>query len=72
MTNLNVGDLVKLKSGGPLMTVRALTTARFSSPQDSPKDHVECQWFDEEHNSKVIRFPIAAVEVESAPQSPSQ
>jgi uncharacterized protein YodC (DUF2158 family) len=66
MANLNIGDLVRLKSGGPLMTVRELTTARLSSAPDSPKDHVQCQWFDEKQISKIVRFPIAALELDSS------
>ncbi len=66
MANLNVGDLVRLKSGGPLMTVRALTTARLSSAPDSPKDHVQCQWFDGKQISNIVRFPVEALELDSS------
>lgn len=66
MANLNIGDIVRLKSGGPLMTVRALTTASLGSPPDSPRDHVDCQWFDEKQNSKGARFPASALEPDSS------
>jgi uncharacterized protein YodC (DUF2158 family) len=68
MANLNIGDVVRLKSGGPPMTVRELTTARLSSPSDSPKDHVKCQWFDEKQISKIIRFPVAALQLDTSYQ----
>lgn len=66
MTNLKIGDLVRLKSGGPIMTVRALTDAGLLSAPDSLKDHVECQWFDGKQISKIVRFPIAALELDSS------
>ena len=71
MANLTVGDVVRLKSGGPLMTVRALTTARLSSPPGSPEDHVQCQWFDGEQISNIVRFPAAALEVDLGSQDSS-
>ena len=38
MSNFKVGDLVVLKSGGPVMTVRALVLL-------GNKAQVDCQWF---------------------------
>lgn len=71
MANLNVGDVVRLNSGGPLMTVRALTSARITSSTDLPKDHVQCQWFEEQQISKIVRFPAAALELVASYQAPS-
>lgn len=68
MANLNIGDVVRLKSGGPLMTVRALTTAHHPSSSESPNDHVECQWFDEKKISNIVRFPVATLELDSRSQ----
>ena len=42
-----VGDPVRLKSGGNLMTVEALL----------PTGYVRCQWFDEKRVLKNGRFP---------------
>ena len=67
MTNLNIGDTVRLKSGGPLMTVRALRAASLACPPGAPQDHVDCQWFDDKQISKIIRFPVDALD----PASPS-
>ena len=42
MTELNVGDTVRLKSGGPLMTVESIGDF---SPY-GPKEGIRCVWFD--------------------------
>jgi len=42
------GDVVVLKSGGPLMTVEAVRV-----------DGVLCVWFDEKNNHKQATFPEA-------------
>lgn len=63
MADVKIGDTVKLKSGGPLMTVNEFTTAHIHSSSDSPKDHVLCQWFDESHICKTGRFAVAALEL---------
>jgi uncharacterized protein YodC (DUF2158 family) len=42
-----VGDAVRLKSGGTLMTVNSLGA-----------DYVDCEWFDEKHKqSQTTGFP---------------
>lgn len=38
---MQAGDLVKLKSGGPIMTVRSVH-----------ENNIECEWFDKENTSK--------------------
>jgi uncharacterized protein YodC (DUF2158 family) len=35
--NLKAGDIVRLKSGGPVMTIQSLNTGIF--------DQVDCKWF---------------------------
>ena len=49
MANLKVGDVVQLKSGGPLMTVRAIE-----------ENSVFCVWFDGK-DTKSGRFPGATL-----------
>jgi len=39
--NFNSGDVVRLKSGGPRMTVHSITTGRQIMTQ------LECDWFDD-------------------------
>jgi uncharacterized protein YodC (DUF2158 family) len=52
MMNCKVGDTVRLKSGGPLMTVVELEGER-----------AKCQWFDENKPMGQF-FVIASLEVE--------
>jgi uncharacterized protein YodC (DUF2158 family) len=63
MADLNVGDAVKLKSGGPLMTVKEFAAAHAYSASDAPRDHVICQWFDEKQICKMARFPVESLEL---------
>jgi uncharacterized protein YodC (DUF2158 family) len=51
---LKVGDLVKLKSGGPVMTVSAVSTV------DS-QTTVECIWFDDDGDNREADFPAEAL-----------
>jgi len=37
----NIGDIVKLKSGGPEMTIKKVNT----NMNDEPSGHYQCQWF---------------------------
>ncbi len=54
MTILKIGDVVQLKSGGPLMTVT------YAKPHDS---YVEVNWF---YDGKVCfnKFPSEALELQ--------
>jgi len=72
MTSINIGDVVRLKSGGPLMTIKEFTTAHVYSSPDAPADHVQCQWFDEEQNCKVARFAVSALEQDLGSQVSTQ
>jgi uncharacterized protein YodC (DUF2158 family) len=47
---MNPGDVVQLKSGGPLMTVESVD-----------QSGVICVWFDAKHNRKQERFPEATL-----------
>jgi uncharacterized protein YodC (DUF2158 family) len=46
-----VGDLVRLKSGGPTMTIRQILS-----------DAVGCAWFDANHKFHSEYFPLDALE----------
>lgn len=45
-----IGDVVQLKSGGPLMTVQKVRT-----------DEVDCMWFDGNTLIKNMSFPMETV-----------
>jgi uncharacterized protein YodC (DUF2158 family) len=51
--NFKVADTVRLKSGGPLMTVIEVSG-----------DQVRCQWFDDKHRPVSQLFKAAAVEAD--------
>lgn len=63
MTALKLGDLVVLKSGGPVMTVDAINTDIFD---DSKFTGVVCVWFVGDKLERV-RFDYRAVEPASLP-----
>jgi uncharacterized protein YodC (DUF2158 family) len=48
------GKTVRLKSGGPLMTVESVETV-------SGKAIVHCVWFDNEHNERRASYPETAL-----------
>lgn len=54
MPGFNVGDLVRLKSGGPTMTV--------SNPV-AIRSECECQWFDDAGKLQKGRFVPLSLEV---------
>lgn len=51
------GDVIRLKSGGPAMTVTSVGEAHMSSAMS-----VWCVWFDVKGEQKNGTFPIEAVE----------
>ena len=51
MANLNIGDVVKLKSGGPKMTVAYVYA-----------DEITCKWFDEQNRKHEDTFHIDQLE----------
>lgn len=56
---MKIGDIVKLKSGGPRMTVVFVHT--HTDLQERPffgSPHVLCGWFDSEHAYQERRFPV--------------
>ena len=58
MAELKVGDVVKLKSGGPKMTI--------ANTKSNPAG-ILCTWFDEAE-VKSSRFPAKALELVKKPQ----
>jgi len=53
---MRVGDKVRLKAGGPLMTVEAVK-------QTAGGIQVHCVWFDHDHDEKRAQYPEAELEV---------
>jgi uncharacterized protein YodC (DUF2158 family) len=56
---MRVGDKVRLKAGGPLMTVESVK-------ETSAGTQVHCVWFDHDHNERRAQYPEAALEVPRA------
>jgi uncharacterized protein YodC (DUF2158 family) len=56
---LKVGDTVKLKSGGPLMTVTAV-----GHDDTSRGPVIWCSWFDDKGKESTGYFPAAAVKAD--------
>lgn len=55
--DLNIGDVVKLKSGGPKMTVTS-----FDQPYGSNIRQCRCTWFKSENEAMDKFFPIESLE----------
>ena len=56
------GDTVRLKSGGPLMTVTNVGTRAYTS-----EEAVWCMWFDAKNNRTEDTFPPEALEKVTKP-----
>lgn len=60
MSGFKKGDIVKLKSGGPKMTVVSL--GDYSGGMSlGPKDGVECTWFDDKHKQSSAVFDAETI-----------
>jgi uncharacterized protein YodC (DUF2158 family) len=59
--SFNLGDVVRLKSGGPLMTV----TSTSISP-DRPVLYM-CEWIDRDQKLQSSSFPAEALELHTPP-----
>ena len=56
---MRVGDKVRLKAGGPVMTVESVK-------QTAAGTQVHCVWFDHDHNEKRSPYREAELEVVQA------
>jgi uncharacterized protein YodC (DUF2158 family) len=70
MEDIGIGSVVKLKSGGPQMTVKGYgKTIKMSSwgiaTPTEDKGLVECQWFDSIGTLMEGTFPILSVRLDS-------
>jgi uncharacterized protein YodC (DUF2158 family) len=54
-TQLQIGDTVVLKSGGPVMTVSHMTMLTSDDP------HCTCVWFDDDSHNHTAVFTVAAL-----------
>ena len=68
MEQISIGSVVKLKSGGPQMTVMAYgTKLKFGSilaTNVEDKEQVKCQWFDSSGTLQEDVFPIASLRLD--------
>lgn len=73
MSTFNTGDLVKLKSGGPVMTVQRIIGKEEDVSFQRIDDYIRmikgfhqgdviCQWF-EGNELKFAAFPVASIEL---------
>ncbi|WP_342249358.1 YodC family protein [Sphingomonas sp. OTU376] len=61
MDEIKEGSVVRLKSGGPAMTVIFLTAGAYSSEND-PKNKAHCQWFAESGGKPLSEtFPLTSL-----------
>lgn len=59
--NLHIGDIVRLNSGGPWMTVTGFLDDGWT---------IQCHWFDEADQSNTITIPAEALEAETPRPDP--
>ena len=68
MEQITLGSVVKLKSGGPQMTVMAYGTkmefGRILALQVEDKEQLKCQWFDSTGTLQEGVFPIASLQAD--------
>lgn len=63
MDEIEEGSVVRLKSGGPLMTVVFLTAGSYAG-EDAPKDKAYCQWFpDKAAKPSSDTFPLKSLQL---------
>ena len=58
MSELEKGDTVRLKSGGPVMTIETIAN---KVSVNGEKDHAWCQWF-EKNKLETGVFPLSSLE----------
>ena len=66
MSEFTKGDTVRLKSGGPVMTIENIDAKSWASTAD--KDHAWCQWFEKTKLETGV-FPLASLEKASRPSA---
>jgi len=59
MADIKPGDVVQLKSGGPLMTVEKIIGG----------DSARCDWFDDKHKQCGGVFPLHSLRIDEDPDS---
>ena len=68
MEQITLGSVVKLKSGGPQMTVMAYGTkmefGRILALQVEDKEQLKCQWFDSTATLQEDVFPIVSLQAD--------
>jgi uncharacterized protein YodC (DUF2158 family) len=57
MADFKLGDTVRLKSGGPIMTVTIV-----GQPLPDRPVYLTCAWFTKNEDEKVANFPFEALE----------
>lgn len=61
MVEFKIGDTVRLKSGGPLMTISGIGKDSSLTPN---KDYWLCEWFDKTQKTHVQSFHKAMLKVD--------
>ena len=61
MEELKIGDVVQLKSGGPVMTISNIGSYSHSG---GPTNGAACEWFDGKENKKEV-FDVRILKKES-------
>lgn len=60
MADFVKGETVRLRSGGPVMTIETID-ARAYAPEGAAKDHAWCQWFEKTKLETGV-FPLTSLE----------
>jgi uncharacterized protein YodC (DUF2158 family) len=58
MADFNPGDTIRLKSGGPIMTVKELSVPM----PEYPTIYVFCIWFDKSDKEQTGKYPAETLE----------
>ncbi len=62
-TKIKPGDLVKLKSGGPKMTVKGFKKIRGMKGNTIDYDIIICQWFNDNNELNSQEFKVDTLEI---------
>ena len=69
MSELKIGDVVRLKSGGPVMTIDDIDRLTISE-KDAPL-YAWVSWFDSKNNPHSGNYPITSLKIYTAPKKQS-